>query len=847
MSTQQSFGKKVLSLLMTLLVISASVMPSTYAYAEESGASDSTSEVSEESNDSSDESVSEVNESSEEGESTDEEEETQEQEDETTDSNEDEDEVADESDEETTTENTDEEANEEETDDSETDEEETLPEASSTASSTPGALENAAEADGGNASSTPESQDGDKTEIYTGESVALANILNIINTNFINSTGVVYFSNFFDYVRETLDFRSLLGTSTPFLSGNGNDLNVRVSNNASIENDILVSALSGGNTIENASSSLIQTGNSYAGLNLINLANNNIIDSEYLLVTLNAFKDVDGDLVFPSLDKFIASLKGGAGSVSEAHIDNEAEVENMTDVSASSGDNTINDTNSSNITSGNSKSVVNVFNKINSTDISGTQFSILLRVQGEWAGEVFGAPEGVSWGTDFNGNIVLFENDDSGSGNGSITFNSENKAKISNNVSVMALTGDNHISNAEEGEIKTGDAFAAANIMNVANNNIVGKNWIMAIVNIFGDFKGNIAFGRPDLWVGETIEVPDKVVQGSKLNYKFSIINNGDSRATNVTLKDFFDTSKIKVTDSSHEYEILEDGSVLWHLEALPAGGATEVSLTAEVITDDEGNTIENEVKVASRETDNNLEDNTDTASVTTYKNTKRPKIVKADEKEIERKQALLPIENVLPEPKAILEIRRTSPYVVLAEGESEIEESLNLKNTTNATARSVIFHDVLRDSSGNLIKDEVWDLGDIAPYEEIIITYKVSFSPFATAGTYSLSTLIEGKNIEKVDFGSKGTIVYDPKVEELATIGIVLGTSTVAMSTNRDDDFDSIAAAIAPDDNSSNTKEKRNIPLRVMALGLLLSAFTLALYSLKQFLDHRHAGNEFG
>ncbi|HYC34674.1 MAG TPA: hypothetical protein VEC13_02985, partial [Candidatus Paceibacterota bacterium] len=738
MSTQQSFGKKVLSLLMTLLVISASVMPSTYAYAEESGASDSTSEVSEESNDSSDESVSEVNESSEEGESTDEEEETQEQEDETTDSNEDEDEVADESDEETTTENTDEEANEEETDDSETDEEETLPEASSTASSTPGALENAAEADGGNASSTPESQDGDKTEIYTGESVALANILNIINTNFINSTGVVYFSNFFDYVRETLDFRSLLGTSTPFLSGNGNDLNVRVSNNASIENDILVSALSGGNTIENASSSLIQTGNSYAGLNLINLANNNIIDSEYLLVTLNAFKDVDGDLVFPSLDKFIASLKGGAGSVSEAHIDNEAEVENMTDVSASSGDNTINDTNSSNITSGNSKSVVNVFNKINSTDISGTQFSILLRVQGEWAGEVFGAPEGVSWGTDFNGNIVLFENDDSGSGNGSITFNSENKAKISNNVSVMALTGDNHISNAEEGEIKTGDAFAAANIMNVANNNIVGKNWIMAIVNIFGDFKGNIAFGRPDLWVGETIEVPDKVVQGSKLNYKFSIINNGDSRATNVTLKDFFDTSKIKVTDSSHEYEILEDGSVLWHLEALPAGGATEVSLTAEVITDDEGNTIENEVKVASRETDNNLEDNTDTASVTTYKNTKRPKIVKADEKEIERKQALLPIENVLPEPKAILEIRRTSPYVVLAEGESEIEESLNLKNTTNATARSVIFHDVLRDSSGNLIKDEVWDLGDIAPYEEIIITYKVSFSPFATAGTYS-------------------------------------------------------------------------------------------------------------
>ncbi|KXK07629.1 MAG: hypothetical protein UZ21_OP11001000988 [Microgenomates bacterium OLB22] len=51
------------------------------------------------------------------------------------------------------------------------------------------------------------------------------------------------------------------------------------------------------------------------------------------------------------------------------------------------------------------------------------------------------------------------------------------------------------------GSITTGDATVTAKILNLLNTNIVGNNWYYVMVNVFGNWKGNIRFARPDLTV----------------------------------------------------------------------------------------------------------------------------------------------------------------------------------------------------------------------------------------------------------------------------------------------------------------------------------------------------------
>src|SRR5690606_5105190 len=103
---------------------------------------------------------------------------------------------------------------------------------------------------------------------------------------------------------------------------------IQLSNDAYIENNLLIEASSGGNLIEGGGSALIDTGDAYAGLNLINVANTNVVDSSYLLVTLNAFQGVNGDIVFPSLSEFFRSLRDSATSPRTVDIESNGSIEN---------------------------------------------------------------------------------------------------------------------------------------------------------------------------------------------------------------------------------------------------------------------------------------------------------------------------------------------------------------------------------------------------------------------------------------------------------------------------------------------------------------------------------------
>lgn len=78
--------------------------------------------------------------------------------------------------------------------------------------------------------------------------------------------------------------------------------------------------------------------------------------------------------------------------------------------------------------------------------------------------------------------------------------NNENLAIAENNASSSANSGENKIEEADgESKINTGDALAKANIVNVINKNIVGNNWVFALINVFGDWEGDLVIPGENL------------------------------------------------------------------------------------------------------------------------------------------------------------------------------------------------------------------------------------------------------------------------------------------------------------------------------------------------------------
>ncbi|HEY0964231.1 MAG TPA: hypothetical protein VGE31_00335 [Candidatus Paceibacterota bacterium] len=600
------------------------------------------------------------------------------------------------------------------------------------------------------------------TTIESGTAVALANIINIVNSNFINSDGVVFFSNFLDAITGSLDFRKLYDSMAEFgcslTSCDQNDTTVNISNNALIENFLLLQALSGGNLIAGgADNGVINTGDAYAGLNLINVANMNFVDSDYLLVTLNAFNDVNGDIIFPSLDMLLSSLAYSPESAN-INLTGNANVNNDLTVDADSGNNDLVTSNGGTISTGASGATSNVFNQLNSSLIGGQNVTIMFRIHGDWAGEVFGAPDDLLWTQSPDGSVLLFDRNSTSGGaynTGSLNLTGNNDATINNNVNVVALTGDNQITGTETGLISTGNAYAGANIVNLANGNVVGRNWIMAVINIFGDFKGNIAFGRPDLWVGEMINAPSRVQNGSVLDFKFTVINNGDSPATQVVLEDKIEAAHLKIKNASLPYTT--DGNILrFDLGKIPRGGAVEVSYQAEVTGTSEGQSLTNTVTVKGRETDNNLNDNTDTATIKTYKSGGKKK-----PREIVREIKAVPLlAGVIGDEADTLRVKRAFPNFPLTSAYPSMRQVVTLHNPTSNIIPSVVFEDILKDPQGTVLQTEVWDLGDVLPGEEIELGYTLAFNANAPSGTYTLhSKITSGTGAS--DEHQNGTIIY--------------------------------------------------------------------------------------
>ncbi|MFO7807366.1 MAG: hypothetical protein R6V40_03015, partial [Candidatus Moraniibacteriota bacterium] len=116
-------------------------------------------------------------------------------------------------------------------------------------------------------------------------------------------------------------------------------------------------------------------------------------------------------------------------------------------------------------------------------------------------------------------------------------INNENIAELKNNASSSANSGENNIEEANSNdkvEIGTGDAEAKSNIVNLVNKNIVGNNWVFAVINVFGKWKGDLIVPGEDLikfqnmLINNEVEIENKN-EAEIENISKTLANTGDN------------------------------------------------------------------------------------------------------------------------------------------------------------------------------------------------------------------------------------------------------------------------------------------------------------------------------
>lgn len=196
---------------------------------------------------------------------------------------------------------------------------------------------------------------------------------------------------------------------------------------------------------------------------------------------------------------------------------NNAAVTNQIDMNVSTGSNAANyNTMGGDVKSGNSYANLNVANYLNSnfTGVGGIQtFNIYDNHYGDIKFDIASGNVTTSFlngqaDTYMTANTKVVENsltgansDNSSSSNetNNTNLSNNNNVDLVNNIKINSDTGNNQAAyNTGSGAVSTGDANATANVVNLANNNFNVAGWVIGVVNIFGNFIGNIILPRDD-------------------------------------------------------------------------------------------------------------------------------------------------------------------------------------------------------------------------------------------------------------------------------------------------------------------------------------------------------------
>lgn len=236
----------------------------------------------------------------------------------------------------------------------------------------------------------------------------------------------------------------------------------------------------------------IDTGDADATAASVNDVNTNIVGTDVAKEVVVKDGSDDGDIDL--LEAFVGTRAengdnpksvspDGSGTGATVVNGNEAALENTVAAQADTGDNAIEGGGDAAVGTGDATAVASVVNIVNTTLVGSNGLLAIVNIVGDYAGDVILPGEGLlSFGGGGSGGLGMVEN--------------ENEAIIENTIVASADTGNNVVEDSDEAAVVTGDAVAAAESETVVNTNFVGDNWLLVVVNVFGEWLGDIVDGE---------------------------------------------------------------------------------------------------------------------------------------------------------------------------------------------------------------------------------------------------------------------------------------------------------------------------------------------------------------
>ncbi len=401
------------------------------------------------------------------------------------------------------------------------------------------------------ASQSGTSSDGNvgDTFIDTGNADSNGNIFNTANSNLSAGAGCCGGSG----VAVVNDGNGTGSTNTGSATVSENNT-TNQTNSAAVNNGLTGASVTGGNSASanTGGDSFIDTGNASTTGTIITSANTNIDG-----VTVAEFNIVDdhvGDYILDFAASCVSGCDGftglaqnsnnGADSTNDATINSDTQnttnqtnngtVNNDLYLTADSGNKTAsgNTGGDSYITTGDASVTGNVLTLLNN-NLSGNVILGVVNIFGDLIGDII-LPESALdafFCATCGGTTTLVN-----SGNGSDSdntvssdqtiidaINQVNIADIDNNLILTGNTGGNSASGNTGGDvyITTGNVDVTAQVLNIANNNLIGGNWWLVIIN------------RAGQWIGQIVGAPQGANFAGSSGTEFAVDENGEITAIN--------------------------------------------------------------------------------------------------------------------------------------------------------------------------------------------------------------------------------------------------------------------------------------------------------------------------
>jgi hypothetical protein len=424
--------------------------------------------------------------------------------------------------------------------------------------------------------------------------------------------------------------------------------------------------------------------------------------------------DWNGNIILPNGTQLsLPTESSGNVNVNSNQI---AEVSSTTTSTASTGGN-YQTGGSTTITTGNSVSSASSGTVANVVEIGNGLGFLIINYSGNWTGSL------INWSTP--GSSQTFDpgtynltteygNPGTTGGEGTTNVTSNQEATVTTNVSSNANTGGNS-QTGKNLSLLTGNAVSLANNFTLANLTGVGGGFFFGIINILGNWGGNIIAAYPELRVSVT-DNQDTVYPGGAENYTVTITNAGHAIANGVNLNFNFPGL------------VIPDGPIntFWNLGNLNPGQTQTFNLAGHV-SDSAPIGTDLLASATGSTTDTQDSSNGDTGTDTT--------------------NVILPAD---PGPNTQTPSLETDIWdsvgAFIYPGDT-FWATITVHNNSSVFARSLVVNGGIKDPDGKIIAPLSWQVGDIKPSGKVKISFNVTIPKDSVAGKYIFEASATGKS----------------------------------------------------------------------------------------------------